>query len=414
MTSVIQYDDRHFHSPTKGFLWGHGMKRTTSSIKLGPKARWGAGLGAIAGIGVAAAIVAGGAASQEAAPPPPTVTVAQPLVQPVAEWTEHAGRFVASADVEVRPRVSGYLLAVHFREGQIVRQGDLLFTIDPAPFRAAADRARADVAQAEALRARAESEFARARTLLDLDAISQEEFEGRREAAAQAAAAKLAAEAALRTAQLDVEYAHVRAPISGRISDAHVHAGNLVRSGEDVLTRIVSLDPIHFEFSAPESLLTAAATNPQEGERRVLLQLEGEADFLHEGRLDFVDNAVDPRTGTIRGRAVFANTGQFTPGQFGRVRIVAPETPEPSVLIPEVAIAADQSHRYVLVLNAQNVVQYQAVELGPRVGEGLRVVRTGLDGDERVIVNGIQRAFPGATVTPQAGQVSLTAQSREG
>ena len=387
------------------------MRRfNTTSLKLGPKTRWGAGLGALAGIGVAAVMVTSGAQSQEAAPPPPTVTVARPLVQDVAAWTEHTGRFEASADVEIRPRVSGYLQQVHFRAGQVVRQGDLLFTIDTAPFRAAADRARADVAQAEALRARAESEFARARTLLELDAISQEEFEARREAAAQAGAAKLAAEASLRTATLDFDYAHVRAPISGRISDAQVHAGNLVRAGEDVLTRIVSLDPIHFEFSAPESLLTAAATNPQTGERRVLLQLEGEGEFVHEGRLDFVDNAVDPRTGTIRGRAVFANTGQFTPGQFGRVRIIAPDA-EPSVLVPEVAVAADQTHRYVLVLNDDNVVQYQAVELGPRAGDGLRVVRTGLDGDERVVINGLQRAFPGSTVTPQPGEVTFTSQA---
>jgi multidrug efflux system membrane fusion protein len=382
-------------------------------FKFGPKTRWGAGLGALAGIGVAAAMVAGGAQSQEAAPPPPTVTVARPLVQDVAEWTEHTGRFVASADVEVRPRVSGYLQRVHFREGQLVRQGDLLFTIDTAPFRAAADRARADVAQAEALRARAESEFARAQALLDLDAISQEEFEARREAAAQSSAAKLAAEAALRTSQLDVEYAQIRAPISGRISDAHVHAGNLVRAGESVLTRIVSLDPIHFEFSAPESLLSAASTNPQSGERHVLLQLEGEGEFSHQGRIDFIDNAVDPQTGTIRGRAVFANSGQFTPGQFGRLRIIAPGT-EPSVLVPEVAIAADQTHRYVLVVNDENVVQYQAVELGARAGDGLRVVRTGLEGDERVVINGLQRAFPGATVTPEPGQVSYTAQPRQG
>ena len=390
------------------------MQRFISSLRIGPKTRWGAGLGGVASAGLVAALVAGGAHSQETQPPPPTVTVAQPLVQDVAEWTEHTGRFVASADVEVRPRVSGYLQRVHFREGQVVRQGDLLFTIDAAPFRAAADRTRAEVAQAEALRARAESEFARARTLLELDAISQEEFEARREAAAQAAAAKLAAEAALRTTQLDFEYAHVRAPITGRISDAHVHAGNLVRAGESVLTRIVSLDPIHFEFSAPETLLSAMESASPEGERRVLLQLEGEDGFAHEGRLDFVDNAVDPRTGTIRGRATLVNAdARFTPGQFARLRIIAPDA-APSVLIPEAAIAADQSHRYVLVLNEENVVQYQPVELGPRVGEGLRVVRTGLDGDERVVINGLQRAFPGAPVTPESGQVSFTSQSSEG
>lgn len=384
------------------------------SLTIGPKARLGLGVSALAAIGLAGVVFTGaGATTQQAAEAPPTVSVARPLVQSVAQWTEHAGRFVASADVEVRPRVSGYLQRVHFREGQVVRQGDLLFTIDPAPFRAAVDRARAEVAQAEAQRARTESEFARAQTLLELDAISQEEFEARREAGAQAAAAKIAAEAALRTAQLDFEYAHIRAPVAGRISDAKVDAGNLVRVGESVLTRIVSLDPIHFEFAAPESLLTDAAANPDGGERRVLIQLEGEEDFTHEGRLDFVDNAVDPSTGTIRGRAVLANSGgQFTPGQFARVRIISPVA-APAVLIPETAIAADQSHRYVLVLNSDNIVRYQAVELGPRVGDGLRVVRVGLEGDEQIVVNGLQRAFPGAPVTPEPGQLSFTSQARE-
>ena len=388
------------------------MQRIISS--LGPKARLGAGAALAAMIGIAGVLATQGASSQEPAPPPPPVTVARPLVEAVSDWSEHSGRFVAAADVEVRPRVSGYLQRVHFREGQIVRQGDLLFTIDPAPFSAAVDRARADVAQAEAQRARAESEFARARNLLELDAISQEEFEARREAAAQAAAAKVAAEAALRTAQLDYEYAHVRAPITGRISDAHVDAGNLVSAGQAVLTRIVALDPIHFEFAVPESLLAETSASPEAAPRRVLLQLEGESDFIHEGQLDFIDNAVDPQTGTIRGRASFANaSGRFTPGQFGRVRIIGSDE-APAVLIPEVAVSADQSHRYVLVLNDENIVEYQPVELGQRVGDGLRVVRTGLDGDERVIINGLQRAFPGAPVTPQPGQVTLTAQPRQG
>jgi len=394
---------------------GFRMAPRMSSFSATGKSRWLIGLGAAAGLGLAGVVFAGaaGEAARPDAPPPPTVTVAHPLVQAVAQWSEHTGRFVASADVEVRPRVSGYLQRVHFHEGQFVHQGDLLFTIDPAPFRAAADRARADVAQAEAQRARAESEFARARALLEADAISQEEFEARQEAAAQANAAKLAAEAALRTVSLDLGYASVRAPISGRVSDAHIDAGNLVRAGDTVLTRIVALDPIDFEFAAPESLLSEQSSQLAGGERRVVLQLDGEADFTHEGVLDFVDNAVDPRTGTLRGRARFANTGAFTPGQFARIRIMAPDA-APAVLIPETAVSADQSHRYVLVLNQGNVVQYQPIELGPRVGDGLRVVRSGLQGDERVIVNGLQRAFPGATVTPQAGQVSLTSQRRDG
>lgn len=398
------------------FLGAFQMAARLLSLPIGRKAGVALGAGAAA-LAVLAGLTWAGrsAASQDAPPPPPIVTVAQPLVEPVTQWSEHVGRFVASADVEVRPRVSGFLQRVHFHDGQIVHQGDLLFTIDPAPFRAAADRARANVAEAEAQRARAESEFARAQRLLDLDAISQEEFEARREAAAQGIAAKGAAQAALRTAELDLQYASVRAPIAGRISDAHIDAGNLVRAGEDVLTRIVSLDPIRFEFSAPESALQALEGNTPAGQQlHVLVQIEGESDFKHEGMLAFIDNAVDPHTGTIRGSAVFANaTGEFTPGQFGRMRILAAQTTS-SVLIPEAAVSADQSHRYVLVVNADNVVQYQAVVLGPATGGGLRVVREGLDGDERIIVNGLQRAQPGAHVTPQPGQVRLTSQSHEG
>lgn len=396
---------------------GHGFFRTKLRVGLVmkrllfylPKSRNGRlalGAGAIAGVGLIGAVLAGaGAATEEGAPPPPTVSVARPLVETVPAWTEHAGRFVASADVEVRPRVSGYLQRRHFREGQSVRQGDLLFTIDQAPFRAAVERARAEVAQAEAQRIRAQSEFARAQNLLELDAISREEFEARREAAAQSAAAKSAAQATLRSAQLDLDYTQVRAPISGRISDAHIHPGNLVRASESVLTRIVALDPIHFEFAATEAQLSETGGADAAG-RKVLVELEGETEFKHEGALDFVDNAVDPRTGTLRGRATFANPdGRFTPGQFARLRVIS-ENETPSVLIPEVAVSADQSRRYVLVLNDQNVVQYQAVTLGPAVGEGLRVVRQGLEGDERVIVNGLQRAFPGSRVTPQPAQIS--------
>lgn len=389
------------------------MAGPVSSISIGQRTRWALGASAVAGLGLAGVMLANAGQAAQAPPPPPVVTVAQPLVQSVPQWTEHAGRFAAAADVDVRPRVSGYLQRVMFQEGQVVHQGDLLFVIDPAPFSAAADKARADVAQAEAQRARAESEFARAETLLHLDAISQEEYEARREAAQAGVAAKLAAEAALRSAQLDLGYASVRAPITGRISDARIKAGNLVRAGDDVLTRIVSLDPIYFEFSAPESLLSATATNPGAGgQRRVLLQLEGENDFTHEGVLDFVDNAVDPHTGTLRGRATFANGGQYTPGQFGRIRIIAPQT-APSVLVPDTAVSADQSHRYVLVLNQQNVVQYRPVLLGAPVGDGLRVIRDGLRGDERVVVNGVQRAFPGSTVAPQPGRISPSA-AREG
>lgn len=367
---------------------------------LGPRTRLSVGLGAVGALGLFAVQFAGPDAVSQESPAPPVVSVASPLIEEMAEWSEHSGRFVPAADVQVRPRVSGYLQRVHFREGQIVQRGELLFTIDPAPFQAERDLASANVARAEALRIRAESEFVRARNLLDLNAISQEEFEARREGAAQAIAAKVAAQAALRATQFNVDHTFVRAPISGQISDARIHAGNLVRAAEDVLTTIVALDPIRFEFSAPEASLAGLRANASAEAHEVRLQLEGEIGFAHEGVLDFIDNAVDRRTGTIRGRATFANNGAFTSGQFGRLRILARETAS-AVLVPEAAIGADQTQRYVLVVDAENIVRRQSVELGPRLDDGLRVVRAGLSGDERVIVNGLQRAFPGARVTPE-------------
>ncbi len=363
----------------------------------GPRLRW------VLALGLSAIIVAvvamsdeRDAASQERATPP-SVTVAEPEVEAMAAWSEHSGRFVAVADVEVRPRISGLLERVHFREGQLVERNALLFTLDAAPFRAAADLARANLARAEALQARTPSEFARAETLLQVDAISREEFDARKEAAAQAVAAQRAAEAGMRSALLELQYTSIRAPVAGRISDAFIHAGNLVRAGEDVLTRIVALDPIKFEFSAPTALFTR---DEEETRRPVRLQLEGEEGYVHEGVLEFVDNTVDPRTGAIRARATFANRGRFTPGDFARLRLLAPAE-EPTMLIPETAILADQTERYVLLVDADNMVARRAVMLGPRLGDGRRIVRGGLDGGERIIINGVQRAYPGARVTPE-------------
>ncbi|MBC6982074.1 efflux RND transporter periplasmic adaptor subunit [Caulobacter sp. 17J80-11] len=358
---------------------------------------------AAAGVSLAVLALAGcGAKAQDddAAPPPP-VTVAQPLVQPVEEWSEHTGRFVAAQSVDVRPRVSGYLQQIHFTDGQYVQKGQLLFTIDPLPLQAQVDRAKADVGQAEARLARAQSEFDRAQALREADAISAEEFDARREAVAQSKSAKAAAQAALRANDLDLGYTRVYAPISGRISDRRVDGGNLVQAGQTVLTTIVSLDPIHFEFSAPEALLSGAggpALTPG-APREVALKLEGESDFAHHGKLDFVDNRIDPSTGTIRGRAVFQNKGEFTPGQYGRVRLLAAAS-GPSVLLPEAAINTDQSRKYVLVVNAKNLVEYRPVELGTTY-QGLRVIRSGLKGGERVVVNGLQRAIPGQPVKPE-------------
>jgi RND family efflux transporter MFP subunit len=385
----MQYDDRHMgldgdfamsglphrHLPTLaviGILGAAGLQGCTQAEAQGP--------------------------AQE----PPAVTVATPVVKMEADWSEHSGRFAAAEAVEVRPRVSGYLRTVHFKDGQFVQKGQLLFTIDPLPFEARAARAKAEVAQTDARLERARSELKRAETLRAADAISAEEFESRREAQAQALAARAAAQAALRSEALDLSYTRVVAPISGRISDKRVDPGNLVTNGETVLTRIVSIDPIHFEFAAPD-----AALPPQtRGEpQQALLKLEGEGDFTHPGQLDFVDNAVDAGTGSIRGRVVVANAGgAFTPGQFGRVRIYH-GAPKPTVLAPATAIGSDQSRKFVLVVNKANAVEYRQVELGAET-QGLRVIRTGLRADDRLVIRGLQLARPGQKVRPVKGQIT--------
>ena len=364
-----------------------------------------AGLGAFA-ILTLAGCQRDAAAQAGAAPPPPEVTVAQPVVRPVEEWNEHPGRFQPVNSVEVRPRVSGYLQRAHFTDGQFVRAGQLLFTIDPLPYQAESDRSRAEVSQADARLVLARSEFDRAEKLRALDAISQEEFDTRRQAVAQAAASRQAAQAALRSDTLEVGYTRVYAPISGRVSDRRVDAGNLVAAGETVLTRIDSVDPIHFEFAVPEGLL-AGEGGPvlsRGAAKTVSLQLEGETDYILQGRLDFLDSQVDGRTGTVRGRAVFANAGgRLTPGQFARLRVLTPAS-APSVLVPDSAINTDQSRKYVLVVSAKNTAEYRPVTLGPAV-DGLRVIRTGLTGGERVVINGLQRAFPGQPVKPKPGRI---------
>jgi RND family efflux transporter MFP subunit len=342
------------------------------------------------------------AQAQGPTPPPPTVTVATPLVRSEADWSEQSGRFVAAQMVDVRPRISGYLAAVHFKDGQYVEKGQLLFTIDPLPFQARADRARADLAQAEARLDRTRSELTRAETLRAADAISTEEYDSRKEAQAGAVAAKAAAQAALQSETLDLGYTRVYAPISGRISDRRVDPGNLVANGETVLTQIVSVDPIHFEFSAPGGALPPQLESKS---LKALVKLEGETAFSHSGQIDFVDNRIDVGTGAIRGRVVLANPdGAFTPGQFGRVRVLF-GSPKPMVFVPDAAIGSDQSRKFVLVVGKTGVVESRQIEVGPQVGD-LRVVRSGLGPDDRVVVRGVQLARPGQTVKTVAGAIT--------
>ncbi len=352
---------------------------------------------------------AGGPGGPGGAPP---VTVAAPLVKPIVDWDEYTGRFEAIDSVDVRPRVSGYIQSINFRDGQFARKGLLLFVIDPRPFQAVLAQAAADEARAKAAADVAQTVFARTKTLLDAKAVSQEEYENARSTVQQARAAVAAAAATTQAKRLDVEFTRVTAPASGRLSDRKLSVGNYVTSGQTVMTTIVSLDPIHFVFTGSEALYLKYQRANQAGTRPssrvspnpVEIKLGDEADFNWRGRMDFVDNALDQGSGTIRGRAVVRNPGGIlTPGMFGRMRLLGSGSYN-GMLIPEGAVVTDQTRKVAMVVGADNVATAHVVELGPLV-DGLRVVRSGLAPGDRVIIGGVQRARPGTKVTPQAGKI---------
>lgn len=344
---------------------------------------------------------ASNAGPQAGPPPAPQVSVATVGVQPIHDRQEFTGRLQAVESVAVRPRVSGYVESVHFIEGSRVRAGDLLFRIDARPFHAEVDRLAAEHERAKAQLELAVTNRARASRLLEQNAISREEFDGLSTAQAIAAAELDAVEAALETARLDLEFTTVTAPIDGRVSNALVTAGNLVDSST-LLTTLVSDDPIYAWFHADEhSYLQFIEGQDPSAVRSATVHvgLVNEDGYPHEGRLDFLDNRVDPESGTIRGRAVLDNEdGRFTPGLFVRLELVSPAT-RTVALVDDRAIGTDLDQKYVLVLDEQNVAQYRAVETGPLVDD-LRVVTRGLEAGERVIVNGLQRVRPGTTVAP--------------
>ena len=363
------------------------------------------------------ALVAGGIglASREAppiaVPPPPTVTVAAPLVRQISEWDEYIGRFEASRTVEVRPRVSGAVTAVLFTDGDFVRQGQLLFTIDARPFAAALAEARAGIDTASSELALARADLGRATRLLEVDAVSRSDVDRLRARVRSAEAALSAAQARVRSRALDVEFAQVRAPISGRVSDRKVDAGNLVSAGEgaagSLLTTINAVDPIYFSFEGSEALFlkmkragaSGAAASPAE------VRLQDETGYRWRGRLDFTDNGLDPRSGTIRGRAVIRNAGAFlTPGMFGNMRLSAGGT-RAALLVPDAAIQTDQARKLVPVLAADGTITLKPVQLGPVV-DGLRVVRSGLTTADRVVIEGAQLAMPGAKVGVRRGRIA--------
>lgn len=364
-----------------------------------------AALGLLAGCG-------GGEAPP--APPPPEVAVATPIQREVNDWDDYTGRFEAPEDVEIRPRVNGVVTRVHFRDGQDVGRGQALFTIDPRPYQAALAQARAQVARAQAALTNARQVTARSRQLASAQAVSAEELENN-VAAERAATADLAAgRAAVSTAQLNLDFTVVRAPFSGRISDRRVSIGDSVADGQTVLTRLVSLDPIWFTFEGAESFYLKNLRQDERGERGssrstanpIEIQLADESGYRWRGRMEFLDNAVDPNSGTIRAHAVVPNPGRFlTPGMFGRARLLGSGTYK-AMLIPDEAVVTDQTRRLVYVVGKDNKVAPRPVELGARV-EGLRVVRDGLAPTDLVVLNGVGRLQPGAPVTPKRTQIQV-------
>ncbi|WP_414462858.1 efflux RND transporter periplasmic adaptor subunit [Hyphomicrobium sp. DY-1] len=351
--------------------------------------------------------------AQTAPPPPPQVTVAKPVKKVVTDYDEYVGRFVALDYVEVRARVSGYLDKIHFTDGQMVKVGDPLFTIDRRPFQAALDQAQASIAQGKANLAFAEADLERGKNLPVGTVITQQTLDQRVQAERVAQANVTAAEASTRQASLDLEFTELTAPISGRIGDRRVSIGNLVTGGTSgnttLLATIVSVDPIRFEFTMDEAsylrYLDAASVKRADSVDRGLsldadLKLINDKDFVHHGRIDFVDNAINPSSGTIRGRAVFKNAdGRLTPGMFGRIRI-ASHPPEEALLVPDDAIGTEQVRKFVLAVDKDNVAKPKYVTLGPVI-DGLRVITAGLTADDTIIVNGLMRVRPGSKVTPQ-------------
>jgi len=354
-----------------------------------------------------------GQKQQQAGPPPTPVTVAPPTKRTVTDYDEYVGRFIAVNSVEVRARVSGYLDSVDFKDGQLVKDGDLLFTIDKRPFQNAVAQARATLAAAQSNLAFTEADYTRGQQLVKEKTITDQTFEQRSQAFRNARAAVSGAEAQVRTAELDLEFTELRAPIPGRIGDRRVTPGNLVTGGTGgnttLLATIVSTDPIYFEFTFDEASYLRYERNAGTGADiasrgasvPVGLKLIDEKDFSHDGRMDFVDNVIDRTSGTIRGRAVFANAnGVFTPGMFGRVRVPA-TSPYEALLVPDTAIGSEQARKYVLVVDAQNKTVQKYVTLGQLIDGKLRVIKEGLAADDKVIVNGIARVRPGQAVAPQ-------------
>jgi membrane fusion protein, multidrug efflux system len=356
----------------------------------------------------AALLLAGcsAAAQPDPTPPPPQVQVATVTFKPLRQWDDFTGRLEAVDTVEVRPRVAGQIIAAAFEDGARVKKGQVLFQIDPRPFQAEVDRLAAELERARAKAQLAVADADRGQRLLAQQAVATEEAERLSSEARSAKADVFAAEAALRTAQLNLSFTKVVSPIDGRASRAMITRGNLVTT-TDLLTTVVSDTPIYASFNTDEQTYLKYASAQRGGDGPVYMGLMTETGFPHEGKLHFLDNALDAHSGTIAGRAIFDNAdGAFTPGLFARVRLVSRDA-HPAALVPEQALGTDLGKRYVLVLGSGNRVQYRPVTLGAAVGE-LRIVTAGLAPGEQIVVTGLQKVKPGDQVRPLTAPTPLS------
>ena len=343
-------------------------------------------------------------------PPPPEVTVAPPLVKEIVEWDEYTGRLQAVEEVEIRARVSGYLESVHFKDGAIVEKDDLLFIIDPRPYQAVLDQSTAEVTRTRIRLQLAKNDLERAKRLFKSRAISEEELDSRTQEERQAVASLEAANAAVNAAELNVEFSEIRAPVSGRIGRNLVDVGNLISGGSadsTLLTTIVSLDPIHVYVTVDERAFLKYVRLDREGSRPssrtnatpVQMQLADEKGFPHHGYVDFVDNRIDIETGTMQGRAIFDNPDLvLTPGLFAKIRVPG-KGPYEAIFVPDEAILSDQSKKFVFVIDANNSAVRKEITLG-RVIDGLRIITSGLNENDSIVINGVQRVRAGTPVNP--------------
>ncbi|CAH2406827.1 efflux RND transporter periplasmic adaptor subunit [Mesorhizobium ventifaucium] len=351
-------------------------------------------------------LLAASAAQAQEAPPAPVVTVAKPLVRDIVEDDEFVGRFEAVDQVSLRSRVGGYLDQVHFQDGTLVKQGDLLFTIDQRPFKAALNQAQAQVDSAKTLVEFSKMQFERAETLSREGNIPVSTLDDRRREYLAAQAQLDGAEAALENASLDLEFTEIKAPFSGRVDRRLISPGNLVQADQTVLTTIVSIDPINFYFDIDERTYFAYARDARErggvmqegaGGVDVVVRVADRDEATFKGKLDFAENRLDEATGTMRARARFDNKdGVLQPGMFGRINVPG-SLPHPGVLLPDEAIGADQNRRIVFVVDEAGLISAKPVRTGPRI-DGYRVIRAGLTGEETVVINGLVRVRPGVTV----------------